>query len=341
MAVLKKISFHQTHEATDIRFLVVLLQVFQEKLHLRPEDYEELNLYPMLTHDDERMRHIRPLIRCTELNPMEKSNQNFINAFWKTIGLKTDCKLFAIQHEGTEMNYQQFIENAKDVLNFKIAENKEACINDDKFLVLFSLTSYVQKLFNEIAQNNLGQLIMARSSLRSIIEILIMMKYLIKKSSEMPNIWKKYQQYGLSKYKLVLLKVRDSNVEEDSHINPKILDAIVNEDISEEFIDIDLRYFDQLNIRDKSIEVGERDLYGLYYDYDSSFSHGLWGAIRECSTLSCNNPAHKFHSVPDSQDKQNCSDVLPDMFRVIKKVYKVLNEEYTLPSWFLELLSNG
>uniref|UniRef100_UPI004057B053 helix-turn-helix domain-containing protein n=1 Tax=Agathobacter sp. TaxID=2021311 RepID=UPI004057B053 len=39
-------------------------------------------------------------------------------------------------------------------------------------------------------------------------------------------------------------------------------------------------------------------------DYDSSFEHGLWGAIRESSLLKCNNPAHKYHCLPESLVKR-------------------------------------
>ena len=55
--------------------------------------------------------------------------------------------------------------------------------------------------------------------------------------------------------------------------------ALVNEFKGEEFIDMDTKYFDKQNIRLKAESVDEKNLFGLYYDYDSSFEHGLWGAI--------------------------------------------------------------
>ena len=58
---------------------------------------------------------------------------------------------------------------------------------------------------------------------------------------------------------------------------------------------MDTKYFDKQNIRLKAESVDEKNLFGLYYDYDSSFEHGLWGAIRESSFVKCNNPAHKYH----------------------------------------------
>ena len=38
---------------------------------------------------------------------------------------------------------------------------------------------------------------------------------------------------------------------------------------------MDTKYFDKQNIRLKAEDVGEKNLYGLYYDYDSSFEHGF------------------------------------------------------------------
>jgi hypothetical protein len=64
-----------------------------------------------------------------------------------------------------------------------------------------------------------------------------------------------------------------------SHVDKDYIEALVNEFKIEESIDMDTRYFDQQNIRLKAESVNEKELYGLYYDYDSSFEHGLWGAI--------------------------------------------------------------
>lgn len=72
------------------------------------------------------------------------------------------------------------------------------------------------------------------------------------------------------------------------------IEALVNEFWIEDFIDMDTKYFDKVAIRIKAEQVGEKELYGLYYDYDSSFEHGLWGAIRKSSLLCCENPAHHF-----------------------------------------------
>ena len=86
------------------------------------------------------------------------------------------------------------------------------------------------------------------------------------------------------------------------------------------------------NIRKKADVVDENELYGLYYDYDSSYVHGFWGAIRESTLLSCNNPAHKFHCIPDIEGDIRLKTVLPDCIMVMNKTIKFLNEIYGIPS---------
>lgn len=95
------------------------------------------------------------------------------------------------------------------------------------------------------------------------------------------------------------------------------------------------KYFDKQNIRLKAEDVGEKNLYGLYYDYDSSFEHGLWGAIRESSLLKCNNPAHKYHCVPDVEDETRLKTVLPDCIMIMNKTISFLDEIYGIPEQLL------
>jgi hypothetical protein len=104
----------------------------------------------------------------------------------------------------------------------------------------------------------------------------------------------------------------------------------------EEFIDIDLNYFDKQGIRDKSIDVGEKDLYDFYYDYDSSFAHGLWGAVRESSMLHCNSADHLFHAVPDIYDNQNLPDVMSDSYKIMILLYTLFGRLYDIPVWFAD-----
>ena len=163
----------------------------------------------------------------------------------------------------------------------------------------------------------------------------ILMKYLVKNESSHNNIWRDYQLYGIGLYKLVLARYRESNITEESHFDEKYIEALINEFKAEEFIDMDTKYFDNQNIRLKAESVGEKELYGLYYDYDSSYEHGLWGAIRESSLLKCNNPAHKYHCVPDIEDEIRLKTVLPDCVMVMNKTLAFLNDLYGIPEQLL------
>src|SRR5699024_11307152 len=71
---------------------------------------------------------------------------------------------------------------------------------------------------------------------------------------------------------------------------------------NEEFNNINTKYFGSRNIRNKFKEIGEENLWKYYYDYDSIYEHGLWGAIRESSILKCSAPGHQYHGVPDIEN---------------------------------------
>lgn len=74
----------------------------------------------------------------------------------------------------------------------------------------------------------------------------------------------------------------------------------------------------------------------MYYDYDSSYEHGLWGAIRESSMLKCNNPTHQYHCVPDINDENTLKTVLPDCIFVMNKTIRFLRDIYGLPEKLFE-----
>ena len=115
------------------------------------------------------------------------------------------------------------------------------------------------------------------------------------------------------------------------HFVPPVADVIVNEIMWEEFIDVDLKYFDKLGIREKSIEVNEKYLFDLFYDYDSSFAHGLWGAVREASMLKCDNASHQYHIIPDTHLVQTLPDVKADCYDTMKKLLFLLKQNYDFP----------
>jgi hypothetical protein len=337
-SVIKKNYFHQSHEATDIRYLVMLNMIYHEKIKFSrdcTETIEALQKYPITSHDDEKMRSYRPMVRAGEMH-MGEVNSTYVKMFWNSIGMKTECQLFIIGHKEFEMDHKTFTKDFADVLEYIWFKNKEEAQGNDRLTVILSMVTYLYKIMRETIDSKIGNTISARFSVRTVAEVYVMLKYLIKLSVDKPTVWKDFKQYGIGKYKLVLLKSREVDVAADSHIIPPIIEVLVNEEIWEEFVDSDLRYFDQMGIREKCIFVDEKELYDLLYDYDTNYVHGFWAAIREAAMVKCDNPAHNFHAVPDFFMKQQCSDVIPDMIKLLKKAMALVTEHYELPSWYLE-----
>lgn len=325
----------QSNAATDLRFLALSLHLFEGRVHIASHltaTAEALSKYPYTSHNDESMRRYRPTIRAMEGGLIGRENDpKFSQDFWNRIGMITRCNPMRIIHKENETDYQLFIKQVQKILEYVLKSYKHESLSSDKFDVIIGSFAYALKVFGEVNDKSLGNSVLGRHAARTIIEILIILKYLLKREGENPNVWEEYKLYGIGKYKLILLKARENNLSETAHFFEPIADALVNEIRWEEFTDVDLKYFDKQGIREKSIEVGEKYLYDLFYDYDSSFAHGLWGAIRETSMLKCDNASHQYHIVPDIQLTQTLPDVKSDCFDTMKKLLYLLKQNYPFP----------
>ena len=344
--VTKKYYGQASNEATDLRYLALVPHILSKKLVL-PKDgpeHKALLSYAATDHSNEVMRIYRPTIRSIENIfseiPDTVKRDAFVDLFWNKMRALTDCVLHAIVYEKneTKMNYQDFIEKTKEALNYLNNENKERAVTDDAFVVLTGTLAYALKTFDEVISHNLANALTGRQSTRIIIEVYLMMKYLSKTEKSKPMIWSQYKAYGIGKYKLVLLKMREGMGNSVNHVNKAMLDLIVNESKSEEFTEIDLKYFDKITIRDKAIEVDEKELYDIAYDYDSSFAHGLWGAVRESSMLCSDNVFYNFCPFSDATLKQNLPDVTLDCFTYLLKLICFVNDRYAFPEWYNKYL---
>ena len=170
---------HQSYEATDLRFVVLSMMIFQDKLRVHegsnlPEAFEN---YPYTNHDDEKMRKYRPSIRVTEMMmDIENSpNKHFIDSFWKEIGLKIDCKpiIIGFKHEEEKMDYQKYILDFQEKLNHLLNEQKDKSLADDKFDVIIGTITYALKIFNDVIEKKLDESILGRHAFRTILETYI------------------------------------------------------------------------------------------------------------------------------------------------------------------------
>lgn len=343
--VMKDLSDHQTNDSTDIRFVVLYFStVLSGRVQFQNKEQGDFLLeYPVLDHSAEKMHMIRPLVRSAEMMVLqsEKANSDYLRLFWGRLSCMTECSLYSVRYPDDKRDIDAYMEHLHDVFSYLSRLFVTTSPLDEKMNVLLGISTYSYKRLREVVDHGLHNSISGRSCVRVLVENYIMMKYLIENEAEHANIWREFQFYGTGLYKLVLERHRERDgVDPDCHFNAQYIQALVNEFKSEEFIDMDIRYFDRQNIREKANAVGEADLYGLYYDYDSSFEHGLWGAIRESSLLKCDNPAHQYHCTPDIDDRINLKSVLPDCIGVMNKSVALLNEIYGIPSALLEGVTN-
>ena len=339
---MRDIMDHQSNESTDIRFVALYFNLLSGKVHLLKEQVDLLTAYPTANHSDEIMRMARPTVRSHEMMILtfEKIDSTYLKEFWRCVSEMTDCSIFVIEFPEEQRNITAYMEKLHEVFTYLSELFVATDPLNDKINVLLGIATYSYKRMKEIYEHQLFNSISGRSCVRVLIEDYIMMKYLVKNELSHDNIWRDYQLYGMGLYKLVLARHRESGVSVESHFDERYIEALVNEFKGEEFIDMDTKYFDKHNIRLKAEDVGEKNLYGLYYDYDSSFEHGLWGAIRESSLLKCNNPAHKYHCVPDVEDETRLKTVLPDCVMVMNKTVSFLDEVYGIPEQLLKEVIN-
>lgn len=333
---------HQSDEATDIRFVALYFNLLFGKLHLQKEQIDLLVAYPTSKHTDEIMHMARPTVRSLEMMILtfEKTDSEYLKRFWRCLSEMTECSLFTIRFPEEKREITEYMEKVYDVFSYLTDLYTTANPLDDKMKVLLGIATYSYKRLKEAYEHQLFNSISGRSCVRVLIEDYIMMKYLVKNESDHDNIWRDYELYGMGLYKLVLSRHREYNDLTESHFDTKYVEALINEFIGEEFIDMDTKYFDKQNIRLKADSVNEKNLYGLYYDYDSSFEHGLWGAIRESSLIKCNNPAHKYHCVPDIDDETILKSVMPDCIMVMNKTIAFLHDIYGIPDELLHEVLN-
>jgi len=340
--VMQDIMGHQSYESTDIRFVALYFYLLSGKMVLQKEQIDIICSYPRLSHDSVEMRMVRPTVRSMEMSilQLEEPNEVYISAFWRCVSEMTECSLYSVNFPLENRKIDLYLENLYEIFQYLSQLYTSTSPIDAKMKVILGIATYSYKRFKEAYVCNLFNNISGRNCIRSLIENYIMLKYLIVNESSCDNIWQDYQLYGLGAYKLILSKHRENDITGEPHFDSNYIEMLVNEFKEEQFINIDTNYFNKDAIRVKPEKVDEKILYGLYYDYDSSFEHGLWGAIRESTMLKCNNPAHQYHCIPDIDDEIILKSVLPDCIMVMNKTIAFLNELYDIPQQLLNEVMN-
>jgi hypothetical protein len=346
--ILEDLSDQHSNLTTDVRFLILYKFMLSGKLHVQNNSIfpEMFTRYTLISHEDPEMQLYRPNIRAsemvmsTEFGREESIDIEFVRSFWKKLSLLTDCEAFYVENETTinePIDLEKYKQHVYEILNYYTKILTETRPLDNRMQVLLGIATYSYKRLIELVDHNLENTISGRSIMRSITENYMMTKYLLLEEPNHEDIWGEYQDYGIGQYKLIYGRyAEDEPTIEGSHVPFKYINLLVSEFKNEEFIDIDTSYFGSGNIRAKFKKVNEEDLWKYYYDYDSIFEHGLWGAIRESSILKCSAPGHQYHGIPDIENLQKLPSVAHDCVMIMNKHLELLEDQYNLPEIFQE-----
>jgi hypothetical protein len=138
--------------------------------------------------------------------------------------------------------------------------------------------------------------------LRTVVEARIVVRYLAH-AEPGTDLFHRFKAYGMGRLKLLKLHFEEYlAAEEDPHEDMvayvDYLEALVNQDIMEEFQDIDLGgNFAGKDMRRMAADVGLEREYRLLFAPASSNVHGEWSVIDEYALERCRNPLHMGHRI--------------------------------------------
>ncbi len=319
---------HQSEKSTDVRWLKIVVKMISGKLMFAREmreRAEEVFLFP----DKGDLRSVRPFIRACEMNIRRNPSSEWIAQYWAQLMGQTSCLDGSKEQDYAKL--APLILELRPILDLRSAiverfhASKTPTRTDARLDATFGLALYAISLLEEIAAPPVSQLILSRMGLRALVEVVITLSYLIKKDA--PKSWQAYRNYGTGVAKLAFLKLEQALGDAPSFVDPNTLEEIANEDVWQEFVNVNLGHWADRNLRELSIEGDTKDLYDAYYDWTSTFSHSQWGAVRDSNFITCHNPLHRLHRIPRPMHRLLPS-VVPDAVRLVNRTIDLLERAY-------------
>jgi hypothetical protein len=289
---------HQSQQATDCRWLRILVMVVSGQMMLPTEEMaREILYYP--TEGDQRK--VRPFIRASEISFAHTPNQSpspWPAAFWSQCWHDAPCmpgqlRAQPVPHTGGTTIQQ--VEAVAQALQSHFSATITTTAVDARHEAIFGIAHYGLSILREMLRVGAATSILARLGLRALLEMWITLAYLRKK--ETPQLWAEYRAYGVGQAKLAFLKLDDEAAQAVGFVNADELNAIANEDRSAEFVPINLGHWEGTNLRKMSEEAGIKPSYDSYYPWTSAYMHASWGAVRATSYDLCLNALHRAHRV--------------------------------------------
>jgi len=319
---------HQSQEATDCRWVRVLVKVIAGQLKLPDlETVKELIYYP--NYGD--MRKVRPMIRSVEgtfsIIDNNKSN-TWPEVFWDQCMKDTECEVGFIHYIGGQIKPGTTRERVSQTRKALVAYYKQTLRTTDvdaEHEGTFGLAAYALAILDELLRLGNSTAILGRMGLRALLECYVTLAYLSSETDK--NIWQVYRTYGAGQAKLAFLKFDDGSVTPPDYVRIETLELLANEDRWLEFTEINVGHWDNSNLRSMSEKAGVKAEYDRYYPWTSGFIHGNWAAVRNTSFDLCMNPLHRLHRIIRDQTN-TLEDVLPDACVLVDKILEVVDKRY-------------
>lgn len=309
-SAISDVMFHQTQEATDVRWVKLMGTILGGKLHMPTEMLDKYLEYP----NKYDQRSVRPSIRSAEMTTeMVKDSGVLIRnewseKFWRFLQENTTCiPEVSVRKEDILNKYEDENEDKKHFnailpnireslilhfLNTSVTTGIDARHETSFGLALYALDVFIENVILKVGGTSSG-----RVNARIIFECYITMKYLLEKEKSSELLWDAYREYGIGQVSLTDRKYKEGGYN-TAMVDTQITDSIANEDKWQEYVPINLGHWDATDLRTSSTAIGEKDLYDQYYTYTSGFIHASWGAVREASFQRCLNPLHRLHRIP-------------------------------------------
>jgi hypothetical protein len=326
IAIGKTLS-HNTQESTDIRWFCVVYRMASGKFMVMENLKDTMDLVWNYPYEGDLIA-VMSIIRAMEgsMACLIGYSREWVTSFWDTClfeshpeGLVEKPKPKNEIDKKLAMKLQSIWENLYDSFYATL----ETSSVDAKHDASFGLVFYSLKVLTDSFNRTIGDYLIGRIVLRSMVENYITLAYLVKMNK--PELWQSYRDYGAGQAKLVSLKAENYE-STPSFISLEDINEISNEDMREDFVDIDLGHWSSSNLRKMSIDCDTKEIYDKYYDWTSGYLHGNWGAIRDSIYITDVNPLHRLMRVP--LPKQNFKDVIPDMIEIMNLQLSLLYELY-------------
>jgi hypothetical protein len=316
---------HQSQEATDCRWLKVMFLVLKGQLKIH-HNVDDLLNYPNVKD----LRSIRPFIRASEISQVAVAEPtDWPEKFWRQCLRDTPCWPLQLSSDNTlnAGTTTAVVTAAKSSLVEHANRCRETTATDAKHDVTFGTGLFALNLLQDMLRIGIGQSILGRLGLRTLLECYVTLAYLAKMDS--PELWNSYRIYGAGQAKLAFMKL-DESQEMPQFVNLETLEALANEDMWQEYISVDLGHWNKSNLRALSERMGIKEEYDKYYPWTSTYTHGHWAALRDSVFTTCGNPLHRLHRIP-REGTRTLEDVILDACGLVDRILVIINGLYGGP----------